>query len=48
MVQVIYDELEIMRPLLARFRPPGGADMLTVMQTARDLRRSARRTDRRN
>lgn len=38
-------ELEPWRPLLARLRPAGGrpaADMLSVIQTARDVRRAGR------
>lgn len=42
MVTAVHDVLEAYKPLLARFAPGGGADYLTIMQTARDLRRAGR------
>jgi hypothetical protein len=36
------DEFEVFRPLIERFRPAGGADMLTILQTGRELRRAGK------
>lgn len=41
-IEQLCDELEAFRPLLARFRPPGSGDYLTLMQAARELRRNGR------
>lgn len=36
------DEFEVFRPMIERFRPACGADMLTILQTGRELRRAGR------
>lgn len=42
-VTAMHDVLEAYQPLLARFMPGGGADYVTIAQTARELRRYGRR-----
>lgn len=41
-VTAIHDEFQVFRPLIERFRPDGGADFLTILQTGRELRRQRR------
>lgn len=41
-VTALHDEWEVFRPMIERFRPAGGADFLTILQTGRELRRAAR------
>lgn len=42
MMTALHDEWEVFRPLIERFRPAGGADFLTILQTGRELRRQRR------
>jgi len=41
----LFAELQTFRPLIDRYRPAGGADMLTMIQAARDARRELRRAN---
>lgn len=41
-VTALQEEFEVFRPLIERFRPAGGGDYLTILQTARQLRRTPR------
>ena len=39
----MHDVFEAYKPLLGRLAPGGGADYLTIAQTARELRKNGRR-----
>ena len=38
-ITAMHDIVQAYKPLIDRFAPGGGADYLTILQTARDLRR---------
>ena len=41
-VTALHDEWEVFRPIIEQFRPAGGADFLTILQTGRELRKLRR------